>query len=157
MAPTRHLSKLLVLCFALFALLAPSALAAEGIGPGKALGGGKTTTPDASAARTSAKTAGSPSGSSKEVISLATVKPGNGATVSGTIGWEVAVSAGAPSKVEFLVDGAARFSDTSAPYGGSLDTIKLANGNHTLSATAYGSRGVKETTSVSVKVSNIPP
>jgi hypothetical protein len=157
MAPTRLLSKLLVICFALFALPAPSALAAEGIGPGKALGGGKTTT-DATSPRTSTKSSGSTtSGSSKEVLSIATVKPGNGATVSGTIGWEVAVTAGSPAKVEFLVDGAAAFSDSSAPFGGSLDTTKLANGNHTLSATAYGSKGVKATTSVTVNVSNAGP
>jgi mannan endo-1,4-beta-mannosidase len=153
MAPTRLLSKLLVVCFAVFALLAPSALASEGIGPGKALGGKTTTT--ATTDRT--KTNGSTSGTSKEVLSLATVKPGNGATVSGTIGWEVAVTSGAPSKVEFLVDGVAKFSDSSAPYGGSLDTTKLGNGNHTLSATAYGSRGVKVTTSVTVKASNTAP
>jgi hypothetical protein len=158
MAPTRLLPKLLVLCFAAFALLAPSALAAEGIGPGKALGHGKTTT-DATASRTTTKTngSGSTSGSSKEVLSVSTVKPGNGATVSGTIGWEVAVTAGSPTKVELLVDGVAKFSDSSAPYGTSLDTSKLANGNHTLSATAYGSKGVKATTSVTVNVSNTSP
>jgi hypothetical protein len=155
MAPTRHLSKLFLLCFTLFALLVPSALAAEGVGPGKALGGGKTTT-------TTFTTSGSKtnSGATKEVkeaLSLATVAPVNATTVSGAIAWEVAVSAGAPSKVEFLVDGAAGFSDSSAPYGGILDTSKLANGNHTLSATAYGSRGVRATTSVTVKVSNSTP
>jgi hypothetical protein len=156
MAPTRLLAKLLVVCFALFALLAPSAPAAEGIGPGKALGGGKTTT---TTATTSSKktTTDTTTGSSKEVLALATVKPGNGTAVSGTVGWEVAATAGSPSKVEFLVDGVAAFSDSSAPYGGSLDTAKLANGNHTLSATAYGSKGVKATTSVTVKVSNAAP
>src|SRR4051794_34245690 len=99
MASTRPLPKLLVLCFAVFALLAPSALAAEGIGPGKALGG-KTTTTDAT---TSGKktTGSSTTGSSKEVLLLATVKPGDDQTVSGTTGWEVAVTAGSPSKVEF--------------------------------------------------------
>jgi Glycosyl hydrolase family 26/Bacterial Ig domain len=158
MAPTRHLSRLLVLCFALFALLAPSALAAEGIGPGKALGGIKTKTTTTTATTSGSKTnTGATNGSSKEVLSISTVKPANGATVSGTIAWEVAVGAGAPSKVEFLVDGATQSSDSSAPYGVSLDTTRLANGNHTLSATAYGSRGVKATTSVSVKVSNSGP
>jgi hypothetical protein len=152
MAPTRLLSKLLLICFALFALLAPTALAAEGIGPGKALGG---KTESASTSGTT-KTNGS-SGGSKEVLAIATVKPGNGATVSGTASWEVAVTAGSASKVEFLVDGVARFSDTSAPYGGSLDTAKLANGNHTLAATAYGSKGVKATTQVTVKVENAAP
>jgi beta-mannanase len=155
MASTRLHTKALVLSLTLFALFAPSALAAEGIGPAKKLGGDKTVTTDTSTATTSAsKGSGGSTGASKEVLSISTVKPGNGTTVAGAIGWEAAVTAGAPSKVEFLVDGVARFSDTSAPYSGSLDTTKLANGNHTLSATAYGSRGVKTTTSVTVKVSN---
>jgi hypothetical protein len=157
MAPTRLLSKLLLICFALLALLAPSALAAEGIGPGKALGGGKTTTTDATTSSKKTTTGTTSTGGSKEVLALATVKPSNGATVSGTIGWEVAVTAGSPSKVEFLVDGVAASSDSSAPFGASLDTTKLANGNHTLSATAYGSKGVKATTSVTVKVANAIP
>jgi len=148
MAPTRLLTKTLALLFLLAALFAPSALAAEGVGPAKALRSTTTTT--------SATTSGSgkTNGSSKEVLSISTVKPLAGATVSGTVAWEVAVTAGAPSKVEFLVDGAAKFSDSSAPYGGSLDTTKLANGKHTLSATAYGSKGVRETTSATVNVSN---
>jgi len=155
MASTRLHTKVLVLSLAFFALLAPSALAAEGVGPAKKLGGDKTVTTTTSTATTSgSKGSGGPAASNKEVLTLSTVKPGNGTTVSGTIGWEVAVTAGSPSKVEFLVDGAAKFSDSSAPYNGSLDTARLSNGNHTLSATAYGSKGVKATTSVTVKVSN---
>jgi hypothetical protein len=150
MAPTRLLTKTLTALLVLFALFAPGAFAAEAVGPGKALGGSKTTT----SASTSGSKATGP-GSNKEVLSISTVKPLAGATVSGTVAWEVAIAAGSPSKVEFLVDGAAKFSDSSAPYGGSLDTTKLANGNHTLSATAYGSKGVKATTSVTVNVSNL--
>ncbi|HET8565969.1 MAG TPA: Ig-like domain-containing protein [Solirubrobacterales bacterium] len=148
MAPARNLPKLLSICFALFALLAPSALAAEGIGPGKALGG-STTTVSTSGTKTNSGTGGA-----KEALVIGTVAPIDASTVSGTIDWEAAVSTGSPNRVEFLVDGAASFSDSSAPYGGTLDTTKLANGSHTLSATAYGSRGVKATTSVTVNVSN---
>jgi len=157
MAPARLLTKLLLLCFAFLVFCAPSALAAEAVGPAKSLGGeGKSKTTAAATTSGRDKTSGSApaGGSDKEVLSISTAKPGNGATVSGTIGWEVAVAAGAPTKVEFLVDGAAKFSDSSAPYSGSLDTTKLSNGNHTLSATAYGSKGAKATTSVTVKVSN---
>jgi Glycosyl hydrolase family 26/Bacterial Ig domain len=157
MVLTRLLSKLLILCFAFFALCVPNALAAEGVGPAKSLGGGSKRTTSTASGRDKTSGSTTTSGSDKEVLSISTAKPGNGATVSGTIGWEVAVTAGAPAKVEFLVDGAAKFSDSSAPYGGSLDTTKLSNGNHTLSATAYGSRGVKATTSVTVKVSNTAP
>ena len=145
MATTRHLPKLLVLSFALIALLAPNALAAEGISPAKALGSNKTTT---------TTTTATSSGGNKEVLSISTVKPSNGQTVAGQIGWEVSVSAGSPSRIDFIVDGSTKFADSSAPYSGTLDTTKLSNGNHTLSATAYGSRGVRTTTQVTVKVSN---
>jgi hypothetical protein len=161
MSPTRLHTKALVLCLAFLALSAPSALAAEGVGPAKPLDGGKVKTTSSSSSSSGGgreKTSGSvASDGSKEVLAISTAKPGNGTTVSGTIGWEIAVSAGAPSKVEFLVDGVAGFSDSSAPFGGSLDTAKLTNGNHTLSATAYGSKGVKATTTVTVKVSNAVP
>jgi hypothetical protein len=152
MAPTRLLSKALTALLVLSALFVPSAFAAEAVGPGKALGAETTKTTTASTS--GSKATGTGTGSSKEVLAIATVKPGNGTTVSGTIAWEVAVTAGAPSKVDFLVDGAVNFSDSSAPFGGSLDTTKLANGKHTLSATAYGSKGVRATTSVTVSVSN---
>src|SRR3954469_5503506 len=155
MAPTRLLSNLLAFSVLLTALPAPNAIAAEGVGPAKALGGAKTTT--TSPATSGSNRPGSGRGDSKETLSLATVKPGNGQTVSGTVGWEVAVSAGSPGKVEFAVDGSTKFSDSTAPYGGSLHTTPLGNGNHTLSATAYGSKGVKATTSVTVKVSNTTP
>jgi hypothetical protein len=94
MAPTRILSKTLALLFTLAALFAPSALATEGISPAKSLGGDKTTT-------TTATTSAKPSGAAgtKETLSIATAKPGNGTTVSGTIAWEVTVLAGSPSKV----------------------------------------------------------
>ncbi len=155
MTPTRTLTKTLALLFILAAQFAPSALAAEGISPARALGGGKpVTTTTVTTSRTKTGGAG---GASKEVLSIATAKPSDGQTVSGSVAWEVTVLAGAPSKVEFAVDGSTKWSDSSAPYGGTLDTTGLGNGNHTLSATAIGSRGAKATTSVSVKVSNTAP
>src|SRR3954454_12313396 len=106
MVTTRLLSKLLILCFAFFALCVPGALAAEGVGPAKSLGGGSKPKTSAASASGRDKTSGSTatSGSDKEVLSISTAKPGNGTTVSGTIGWEATVTAGAPGKVEFLVD-----------------------------------------------------
>jgi hypothetical protein len=150
MAPTRLLTKTLALLFLLAALSAPSAFAAEKIAPAKSLGSEKLTT------GTSSSTTTKPTGTSKETLSLTTVKPGSGQTVSGSVAWEVSVM-GSATKVEFAVDGVAKFSDSSAPFGGALDTTKLTNGNHTLTATAYGSRGVKATTQVTVKVANAAP
>jgi len=155
MASPRLLTKTLLLTLALAAIFAPSALAAEGISAAKALGGsGKTTV---TSSRTKTSGAGSTTGTTKEQLSITTVKPGSGQTVSGKIEWEVAVPVGSPSKVEFAVDGSAKFSDSSAPYSGTLDTTTLGNGSHTLAATAFGQHGVKATTSVTVKVANTVP
>jgi hypothetical protein len=157
MARTRLLSTVLVLAFALTALLAPSALAAEGISAARALG------TEASPATTTTTTSSRlNTGAGKEVLTIATESPLTGATVSGRVTWEIAVTAGAPSKVEFAVDGVTKWADSSAPYtygadGGSLDTAKLSNGSHALSATAYGSKGVRATTKVTVKVANTAP
>src|SRR3954452_8845903 len=162
MSRFRHLAALSVLAFALAALLsAPGAFAAEGIGPAKKLGGStETTTVTTSASRT--KTTGTAAGSTKEALSIATGSPADGATVSGQVAWQVAVLEGAPSKVEFAVDGVAKWTDTSAPFtygadAGSLDTTRLGNGSHTLSATAYGAKGAKAATKVTVTVANKAP
>jgi hypothetical protein len=156
MSRFRHLAAFSVLAFALAALLAPSAIAAEGIGSAKKLGGTtETTTVTTSASRT--KTTGTSSGGSKETLSIATASPADGATVSGQIAWQVSVLAGAPSKVEFAIDGVAKWTDTSAPFTYGLDTTKLSNGSHALSATAYGAKGVKAATKATVTVANSTP
>jgi len=154
MARTRFLTTVLSLVFVFAALGAPSAFAAEGISPAKSLGGGSVDT-TTSAARVN--TSGG-----KETLTIATKSPVGGTTISGKIAWEVSVLAGAPSKIEFAVDGVTKWADSSAPFtygadGGSLDTTKLSNGTHTLSATAFGSKGVRATTKVTVTVSNTAP
>jgi len=150
MLRSRLLAALTVLGLA--GAVAPSAFAAEGIGPAKKLGGGGATTVTTTTSR--AKTE---SGGGKETLTIATASPVNGATVSGKVVWEVSLLAGAPSKVEFAVDGSIQGADTSAPFAVTLDTTKLSNGSHALSATAYGSKGVKATTKVTVKVANTAP
>src|SRR6266496_3255821 len=82
--------------------------------------------------------------------------PANGATVSGTI----SVSADASDNVgvagvQFLLDGAALGAeDTAAPYSVALDTTKVANGSHTLAATARDAAGNRASASVAVIVFN---
>jgi len=146
----RFLATLVVIASAVAVLPASAALGAEGIGPAKKLGGTTTTSTTTSSSRLKTTT-------SKETLAIATTSPTNGQTLSGAAVWEIGVTAGAPTKVEFIVDGAAVWSDSSAPFAGSLDTTKLANGSHTLSATAYGAKGVKATTSVTVNVANAAP
>jgi hypothetical protein len=136
----RHLTALLVSILALAALLAPAALGAEGIGPAKKLGGESTSTSTTtSSSRVKTTT-------SKETLTIATTSPADGQTLSGTAVWAIGVTAGTPTKVEFVVDGTAVWSDASAPFAGSLDTTKLTNGSHILSAVAYGSKGVSSRT-----------
>ncbi|HET9198144.1 MAG TPA: Ig-like domain-containing protein [Solirubrobacterales bacterium] len=148
----RHLATVLLVALGLVGALAPAALGAEGIGPAKRLGGGGKATPTTT---TTAPSAARPkTDSAKEVLTVATKSPLAGTTLSGTVIWEVSVLAGAPSKVEFAIDGSVQGADASAPFAVSLDTTKLANGSHALSATAYGSKGVKATTKVTVKVAN---
>ena len=83
--------------------------------------------------------------------------PASAATVSGTI----TVTANASDNVgvagvQFFVDGAALGAeDTTAPYSVAFDTIKVANGSHTLTARARDAAGnVATSAPVSVTVSN---
>jgi hypothetical protein len=149
MTRTALTAKILLPLLACLALTASGAQAAEGIGPARALGGSNAT---ASSPKT---------GATKEQLLIGTSSPADGTTVSGAIVWQVSVS-GAVSKVEFAIDGSAKWSQSAAPYtyggsGGTLDTTKLSNGSHTLAATAYGARGAKATTKVTVTVANATP
>jgi hypothetical protein len=59
------------------------------------------------------------------------------------------------TKVDFMVDGAVKSSDSLAPYSTALDTNSLSNGSHSISARAYDSAGNNTTSSVvSVTVDN---
>jgi mannan endo-1,4-beta-mannosidase len=126
-------------------VFAALALATSGCG-----GGGESNPEAASAA-------------SKASLGITTQTPTEGQQVSGSITWQVAVTGATPSRVDFAIDGTVRWTQTTSPYlyggkTGSLDTAQLSNGSHTLSATAYGSKGLKPaTTRVSVTVANTAP
>ncbi|MBI2216471.1 MAG: right-handed parallel beta-helix repeat-containing protein, partial [Candidatus Rokubacteria bacterium] len=83
--------------------------------------------------------------------------PAAGATVSGT----VTVTATATdnvgvASVQFTVDGVNVAADTTAPYSVVWDTTTVANGTHTLAATARDAAGNSRTaTAVTVTVSNV--
>jgi len=83
------------------------------------------------------------------------LSPLTGQTVSGTVSYSAtATDDVGVARVTFSLDGVALVSETSAPYGGSLDTTGLANGNHTLGAIAYDTQGLSATSQVSVNVQN---
>ena len=83
------------------------------------------------------------------------VAPTNGATVSSNL--PITISAGdnvALSSVTLKIDGAAAGTDTSAPYVFTWNTSTVANGVHTLSATAVDASGNSSSVTLSVLVSN---
>ena len=92
-------------------------------------------------------------------LALSTQSPANGQTVSGSVTWSVATTGETPSRVDFVIDGIKKWSQTTSPYlfGGvsnGLDTRTLPNGSHTLTATAYGSKGSKASSTTALTVQN---
>ncbi len=84
--------------------------------------------------------------------------PANGATVSGTITVQVSASDNiGVTSVTIAVDGATLCTLASAPYSCSWNTTTVANGAHTLSATAKDAAGNTGSASITVTVSNQPP
>jgi hypothetical protein len=85
-----------------------------------------------------------------------------GATLTGSTVWTASPSGVTISKVDFLVDGTVKSTDSTTPYqyngdNGRLDTTTLANGSHTLAVKAYATDGRNATASASVTVSNAAP
>jgi hypothetical protein len=88
-----------------------------------------------------------------------TMPPSVSASESGTSG-TITLSATASdnvgvTRVEFLVDGALKATDTTSPYSATLDSTTLTNGSHTLTAKAYDAAGNNATSNgVAFTVSN---
>jgi hypothetical protein len=104
-----------------------------------------------------------PPSSVKVTNSIAT-----GATITGSLPWLVSATGFGIVRIDFLLDGAKRWTEQQAPYqfngdpDGLLDTTALANGPHTLLAIAYNSNGVElarasSTPTVSNAASSPPP
>jgi hypothetical protein len=72
-------------------------------------------------------------------------------SVAGTVTWSATTAGPAASKVEFLVDGVVRRTDTSAPYTFTWDTTLEKPGAHALVVKAYaGSRVAQQSLSTTV-------
>jgi len=88
-----------------------------------------------------------------------TTRPTASATVAGSSG-TITLNATASdnvgvTRVDFLVDGALKGSDSSAPYALSLDSTGLGNGSHSLVARAFDAAGNSgDSAAVSFSVSN---
>jgi hypothetical protein len=99
-------------------------------------------------------------------LAVSNVTPANGATISGSITWQVTVSGAVPARVEFAVDGTVKWTETLSPYyyagtTNGLNTTTMTDGSHTLTATAYPSgKGPTAKSSTTVTVHNqvvVPP
>jgi hypothetical protein len=77
----------------------------------------------------------------------------SGQVLKGTISW-VATPTGSVGSIQFLINGSAAGTFTAAPWGGSLDTTRLANGNYTFSVRLTGTNGSIVTASANVTVHN---
>jgi len=91
-------------------------------------------------------------------LSVAIVTPQNGATVSGVVTVSASVSSTYATKgVQFYLDGNPLGpEDTAAPYSVSWDTTSVANGAHSLTATAKDTKGSQATSKeIKVMVNNI--
>lgn len=89
--------------------------------------------------------------------SVSISSPASGATVSGTIQVQASASDDVGvTRVELMVDGVVKSTLASAPWSFGLDTTALANGGHTLAATAYDAVGNGSSAQVSVGVQNTP-
>lgn len=90
-----------------------------------------------------------------QVPSVSLTSPTNSSTVSGTV--NVAATATdniGVTKVEFLVDGSVKSTDTTSPYTFSLNTASYSNASHTVAAKAYDAVDNTAISSVSVTVKN---
>lgn len=86
-------------------------------------------------------------------VTIRTTSPSNGQTVAGNVSWQVQVVAGTPTQIRFYVDSTLVQSLYRSPYSFLLDTTKLADGGHTLTAVANGF-GSSDSDSVTVQVAN---
>jgi hypothetical protein len=78
-----------------------------------------------------------------------------GAHVTGVVPW-VAEVQGSPTRVDFMVDGDARYTATEAPYTFDWDTSLEQNGRHVLTAHAVDADG-RSAVAATVVVSQTPP
>jgi hypothetical protein len=101
----------------------------------------------------------SPLALTSTALSITTQSPINGQYVSTRVPWQVLVTGGVPTEVDFAIDGTVRWVQATSPYlfGGvahGLDTTQLSDGAHTLTATAVGPNGESSSSQVNVTVAN---
>jgi hypothetical protein len=82
--------------------------------------------------------------------------PAKASTVTGTVNVDAnATDNTAVTKVEFKIDSDQPTTDTTAPYSFSWNSASVANGTHTITATAFDAAGNSTPTSIQVTVQNV--
>jgi hypothetical protein len=89
------------------------------------------------------------------VLDVSIPRPALGAHVTGVVPW-VADVKGSPARVDFLVDGAVRWTAPEAPYSYDWDTSLERNGRHVLTARAVDAVG-RSAIAATVVSSQTPP
>ncbi len=97
-------------------------------------------------------------GNKRRGLSISTISPSAGQTLTGRMPWRVSAS-GQVDHVDFFVDGTRKWTERYSPYdfngdGGTLDTTALSTGQHSLAATVYDTSGRSTSTSITVTVAN---
>ena len=89
---------------------------------------------------------------------VAITSPAGGGTVRGLVDVTASASdANGVAAVELAVDGTLRETVTAAPYLFHLDTTTLADGLHSVAATAVDRAGNRQTDAISLRFDNTPP
>jgi len=105
--------------------------------------------------RVNAARAVSAAGGTSGSPSVSFQSPQNGATLSGTVTAQVSASDSAGiASVSFYVDNVLAGTSTTSPYAWPLNTTGLANGGHSLTATAKDTLGHSASATSTVTVSN---
>ncbi len=106
------------------------------------------------AARAVSMAGGTPGDTQAPSVSF--LAPAPGATVSGTITIDIAASDNVGvASVAVAVDGVTLETDSTSPYSFSWNTANVANGVHTLTATAGDAAGNTSTATITVTVNNV--
>ncbi len=107
---------------------------------------------------------GSPTGSPNATAPglAVTSSIADGATLSGSVVW-TATATGLVTKLDFVIDGAVRWTERLSPYqfngdpNGRLDTTQLSNGTHVLAVKAYGTGDGSASATSTVTIANAKP
>ena len=98
---------------------------------------------------------GAPMSAPPHGTTLSVVSPADGATVSGTVSWRLEVEGRMPKTVYFEVDRTLLAQDDEAPFETTLETMRLENGTHVLTASSRG--GLADDVTTSITVANAVP